>query len=237
MEVQREYLCPLKDPCSPSAISWLMGQFVFSRHLQIVLGSKTMYAFTTSVYKSPPFGKLANCSRHPLMYCRILTSHSRTKHTGILSLNTCPLLQWNSYFHKNRQSLSGICLLHNTYACFCHCSSQTKPMDFCSWVRRTPNGPSDFPAEAGRYHLLVSLACPFSCRAVILRSLKGLQVSAHVPSSGYQIVAGMLVSWGSLRAAKSESALENNCPFSLTKTLVSRAELGRGSVSAPALDT
>ncbi|GAQ81656.1 hypothetical protein KFL_000860280 [Klebsormidium nitens] len=56
-------------------------------------------------------------------------------------------------------------------------SSEIKPTVFKSWVRRNPSGPSDLPAEAGRYHLLVSLACPFSHRAIIMRSLKGLQAA------------------------------------------------------------
>lgn len=41
---------------------------------------------------------------------------------------------------------------------------------FRHWV--TPDG--DFPAEAGRYHLYVSLACPWAHRTMIVRSLKGL---------------------------------------------------------------
>ena len=36
------------------------------------------------------------------------------------------------------------------------------------------DGNSDLPAEAGRYHLYVSLACPWSHRAVIVRAVKGL---------------------------------------------------------------
>jgi glutathionyl-hydroquinone reductase len=44
---------------------------------------------------------------------------------------------------------------------------------FRSWV--TEDGSSGFPAEAGRYHLYVSLACPWSHRAVIARRLKGLE--------------------------------------------------------------
>lgn len=38
----------------------------------------------------------------------------------------------------------------------------------------TPDGSSGFPAEAGRYHLYVSLACPWAHRTLIVRSLKGL---------------------------------------------------------------
>jgi putative glutathione S-transferase len=41
--------------------------------------------------------------------------------------------------------------------------------------RITADGSSGFPAEAGRYHLYVSLACPWAHRAVIVRELKGLQ--------------------------------------------------------------
>jgi putative glutathione S-transferase len=41
--------------------------------------------------------------------------------------------------------------------------------------RVTVDGSSGFPAEAGRYHLYVSLACPWAHRAIILRKLKGLE--------------------------------------------------------------
>ncbi len=41
---------------------------------------------------------------------------------------------------------------------------------FRDWV-----GTGEHPAEAGRYHLYVSLACPWAHRAVILRRLKGLE--------------------------------------------------------------
>ena len=44
---------------------------------------------------------------------------------------------------------------------------------FRGWV--TPDGSSGFPAAVGRYHLYVSLACPWSHRAVIVRRLKGLE--------------------------------------------------------------
>lgn len=37
-----------------------------------------------------------------------------------------------------------------------------------------PSGEGGFPAEPGRYHLYVSLACPWAHRALILRCLKGL---------------------------------------------------------------
>ena len=41
--------------------------------------------------------------------------------------------------------------------------------------RITADGSSGFPAEAGRYHLYVSLACPWAHRSVIVRRLLGLE--------------------------------------------------------------
>ncbi|MFC5694625.1 glutathione S-transferase family protein [Pseudomonas sp. GCM10022186] len=38
-----------------------------------------------------------------------------------------------------------------------------------------PSGLGGFPAEAGRYHLYVSLACPWAHRTLIFRKLKGLE--------------------------------------------------------------
>jgi putative glutathione S-transferase len=43
---------------------------------------------------------------------------------------------------------------------------------FDAWV--TADGESGFPAEAGRYHLYVSLACPWAHRTIIVRALKRL---------------------------------------------------------------
>lgn len=44
---------------------------------------------------------------------------------------------------------------------------------FRSWVRKDPS--SEFPAVSGRYHLYVSLACPWAHRIIIVRKLKGLE--------------------------------------------------------------
>lgn len=44
---------------------------------------------------------------------------------------------------------------------------------FRRWV--TADGSSGFPAEAGRYRLVVSLACPWAHRTLIFRALKGLE--------------------------------------------------------------
>lgn len=38
-----------------------------------------------------------------------------------------------------------------------------------------PSGEGGFKAEANRYHLYVSLACPWASRALIMRSIKGLE--------------------------------------------------------------
>jgi putative glutathione S-transferase len=49
---------------------------------------------------------------------------------------------------------------------------------FRNWITADgsagPSGRGGFKAEPGRYHLYVSLACPWACRALILRALKGL---------------------------------------------------------------
>ncbi|MBA4142438.1 MAG: glutathione S-transferase family protein [Nitrosospira sp.] len=50
---------------------------------------------------------------------------------------------------------------------------------FRNWVTADgnpgPSGEGGFSAEAGRYHLYVSLACPWAHRALIFRVLKGLE--------------------------------------------------------------
>ncbi|MDQ6656154.1 MAG: glutathione S-transferase family protein [Verrucomicrobiota bacterium] len=44
---------------------------------------------------------------------------------------------------------------------------------FRGWVKR--DGSTPYQPEAGRYHLYVSLACPWAHRVIILRKLKGLE--------------------------------------------------------------
>ena len=50
-----------------------------------------------------------------------------------------------------------------------------------NWVTRDgaagPTGTGGFMAEPGRYHLYVSLACPWAHRTLIMRALKGLEAS------------------------------------------------------------
>ncbi len=47
------------------------------------------------------------------------------------------------------------------------------PSQFRNWV--TADGDSGFKAEAGRYHLYVSHACPWAHRTLIFRAIKGLE--------------------------------------------------------------
>jgi len=54
-----------------------------------------------------------------------------------------------------------------------------QPSKFRSWVTRDgaagPSGASGFAAAPGRYHLYVSLACPWAHRTLIMRALKCLE--------------------------------------------------------------
>jgi len=43
-----------------------------------------------------------------------------------------------------------------------------------------PTGEGGFAAEAGRYHLYVAMVCPWACRTLALRALKGLQDAISV---------------------------------------------------------
>ena len=62
---------------------------------------------------------------------------------------------------------------------------------FHDWVEDDPA--ARFPAQPGRYHLYVSLACPWAHRALILRKLKGLEevigvsvVHPHMAANGWE---------------------------------------------------
>ncbi len=63
--------------------------------------------------------------------------------------------------------------------------------------RVTPAGEGRFPAQAGRYHLYVSLACPWAHRTLIMRRLKGLEpviglsvVHWHMAEQGWSFADG-----------------------------------------------
>ncbi|MBD2102809.1 glutathione S-transferase family protein [Leptolyngbya sp. FACHB-261] len=80
--------------------------------------------------------------------------------------------------------------------------NQEKDRDAAGKFNRTPtqfhnritaDGSSGFPAEAGRYHLYVSWACPWAHRTAILRQLKGLDdviglsaVAAVIEEDGWE---------------------------------------------------
>ncbi|MCB2055063.1 MAG: glutathione S-transferase family protein [Geminicoccaceae bacterium] len=55
---------------------------------------------------------------------------------------------------------------------------------FRNWITADgspgPSGEGGFPAEAGRYHLYVSLACPWAHRTLIMRKLEGLKAMIGV---------------------------------------------------------
>ena len=54
-----------------------------------------------------------------------------------------------------------------------------KAPQFRNWITSNgsagPSGDAGFKAETGRYHLYVSLACPWAHRTLIFRELKGLE--------------------------------------------------------------
>lgn len=56
---------------------------------------------------------------------------------------------------------------------------ERKASSFRNWVTADgsagPSGEAGFKAESGRYHLYVSLACPWAHRTLIMRALKGLE--------------------------------------------------------------
>lgn len=67
---------------------------------------------------------------------------------------------------------------------------------FRNWImpdgRPGPSGEGGFAAQAGRYHLYVSLACPWAHRTLIFRALKGLEamigvsvVNPHMAEDGW----------------------------------------------------
>jgi glutathionyl-hydroquinone reductase len=72
---------------------------------------------------------------------------------------------------------------------------------FRNWItedgRPGPTGEGGFKAEAGRYHLYVSLACPWAHRTLIMRKLKGLETAIgvsvvhwHMAEQGWQFQEG-----------------------------------------------
>ena len=79
------------------------------------------------------------------------------------------------------------------------------------WVRQanrftdriTADGASGWPVEPGRYRLVVSLACPWAHRSVIVRRLLGLE---DVLSLGVVVASLVVAALFSARAEKREEA-------------------------------
>src|ERR1700712_560733 len=74
----------------------------------------------------------------------------------------------------------------------------------------TASGKGGFPAQAGRYHLYVSLACPWAHRTLIMRRLKGLEsmitvsvVNWLMPQGGWNFAPGPGVVPDSVNGAQS----------------------------------
>lgn len=78
---------------------------------------------------------------------------------------------------------------------------QRKESAFRNWITADgsagPSGEAGFQAAAGRYHLYVSLACPWAHRTLILRKLKGLEeiipvsvVHWHMGAEGWTFEEG-----------------------------------------------
>lgn len=78
---------------------------------------------------------------------------------------------------------------------------ERKESQFRSWITQDgsagPSGEAGFKAEPDRYHLFVSLACPWAHRTLIFRKLKGLEkmidvsvVSPYMRENGWTFAPG-----------------------------------------------
>jgi putative glutathione S-transferase len=87
-----------------------------------------------------------------------------------------------------------------------------KESRFRNWVTPNggpgPTGAGGFKAEAGRYHLYVSLACPWAHRTTIMRVLKGLETLIDVSvvhwlmrDDGWTFAAGPCVTGDAIHGA------------------------------------
>lgn len=107
---------------------------------------------------------------------------------------------------------------------------QRRNSAFRRFVEARPG--AEFAAEAGRYHLYVSLACPWAHRTLIMRRLKGLERAVS-----YDVVDWFLPHDGWTLEAKTEGATQDtvNGERSL-RDIYRRVESDyRGSVTVPTL--
>lgn len=93
---------------------------------------------------------------------------------------------------------------------------ERKASAFRNWVTPDgapgPSGTGGFPAERGRYHLYVSLACPWAHRTLIVRRLKGLKsaislsvVHWRMRERGWTFAAGPCVTGDPINRAETLS--------------------------------
>lgn len=100
---------------------------------------------------------------------------------------------------------------------------------FRNWV--TTDGNSGYPAAAGRYHLYVSLACPWAHRTIIVRSLKRLE-----PVIGMTVVDPIRDERGwAFRNGRSHSLDPINGFQFLSEAYVATDPAYRGRVTVPVL--
>ena len=94
---------------------------------------------------------------------------------------------------------------------------------FRNWVSLDgapgPSGEGGFQAEPGRYHLYVSLACPWAHRTLILRKLKRLEEAVSVS----------VVHWHTGREPRTEGRRPRRLPQRMARLL----RLLRNTVHAP----
>jgi putative glutathione S-transferase len=94
----------------------------------------------------------------------------------------------------------------------------------------TADGSSGFPAVPGRYHLYVSLACPWAHRTIIVRRLKGLERAI-----GMTIVDPVRDEHGWAFTAAPGSALDPLHGFDFLSQVYDLMEKGPHRVSVPVL--
>lgn len=95
----------------------------------------------------------------------------------------------------------------------------------------TADGSSGFKAEAGRYHLYISLACPWAHRTLIMRQLKGLD-----DAIGLSIVDPILTDngWGFSDASGAIPDMVNHAQF-LQEIYAKADEHYTGRITVPVL--
>ena len=110
-----------------------------------------------------------------------------------------------------------------------------KESQFRNWVttdgKPGPTGIGGFNASAGRYHLYVSLACPWAHRTLIFRSLKGLEKMISVSVVNWYMAEN---GWTFLDGNGVIGDTENNADF-LYEVYTKADETYSGRVTVPVL--